>query len=128
MHSTAIFHVICHMTARSQIIFPFGLTCHVASAPKQLALLHSAQSRSSTHPRFKYVGSQADAYQQCLMAELLMHLVPLLTAGIDVDNVVTILIKCMLNAAQHTLPKKHKRSGNNTFPMNPWFDAECKAA
>ena len=72
--------------------------------------------------------SQADAYQQCLTAELLKHLVPLLTGAIDVDNVVAILITCMVQAAQQTLPEKRKRSGNNTFPRNPWFDAECKAA
>ena len=57
-----------------------------------------------------------------------MHLVPLLTGAIDVDNVVAILITCMVQAAQQTLPEKRKRSGNNTFPRNPWFDAECKAA
>ena len=88
----------------------------------------STPSQSSTRPRFKYVESQADAYQQCLTAELLMHLVPLLTGAIDVDNVVAILIRCMVQAAQQTLPEKRKRSGNNTFPRNPWLDAECKAA
>ena len=84
--------------------------------------------QSSTRPQFKYVDSQADAYQQCLNAELLMHLVPLLTGAIDVDNVVAILITCKLQAAHQTLPEKRKRSGNNTFPRNPWFDAGCKAA
>ena len=59
---------------------------------------------------------------------MLMHLVPLLTGAIDVDNVVAILTTCMVQAAQQTLPEKHERSGNNTFPRNPWFDAECKAA
>ena len=57
-----------------------------------------------------------------------MHLVPLLTGAIDVDNMVAILTTCMVQAAQQTLPEKRKRSGNNTFPRNPWFDAECKAA
>ena len=88
----------------------------------------STPSQFSTRPQFKYVESQADAYQQCLTAELLMHLVPLLTGAIDVDKVVAILVKCMVQAAEQTLPGKRKRSGNNTFPRNPWFDAECKAA
>ncbi len=57
-----------------------------------------------------------------------MHLVPLLTGTIDVDTVVAILITCMTEAAQQTLPHKQKRSVQNTFPRNPWFDAECKAA
>ena len=87
----------------------------------------STPSQSSTCPRFKYVESQADSYQQCLIAELLMHLVPLLTGAIDVDNVVAMLIECMVQAAQQTLPEKRKRSGTNNFPRNPWFDAECKA-
>ena len=34
----------------------------------------------------------------------------------------------MVQAAQQTLPEKRKRSSNNTFPRNPGFDAECKAA
>ena len=57
-----------------------------------------------------------------------MHLVPLLTGAVDVDNVIATLTTCMVQAAQQTLPKKRKRSVNNTFPRNPWFDAECKAA
>ena len=58
-----------------------------------------------------------------------MHLVPLLTGAVDVQNVVAILITCMVQAAQQTLsPEKRKRSGKITFPRNPWFDAECKAA
>lgn len=57
-----------------------------------------------------------------------MHLVPLLTGTIDVDTVVAILIACMTEAAQQTLPHKQKRSVQNTFLRNPWFDAECKAA
>ena len=48
-----------------------------------------------------------------------MHLGSLLTGAIDVDNVVAILIRCMVQAAQQTLPEKRKRSGNNTFPRNP---------
>ena len=88
----------------------------------------SIPSQFSTCPQFKYAESQADAYQQCLTAELLMHLVPLLTAAIGVDKVVATVIQCMMQAAQQTLPGKRKRSGNNTFPRNPWFDAECKAA
>ena len=56
-----------------------------------------------------------------------MHLVPLLTGALDVDNLVAILITCMVQAAQQTLPEKRKRFGNNTFPRNPWFDAEHKA-
>ena len=66
---------------------------------------------------FKYdiVESQAESYQQCLTAELLVHLVPLLKGAIDVDNVVAILIKCMVQAAQQTLPKKRKRSGKQHF-------------
>ena len=47
----------------------------------------STSSQSSTRPQFKYVDLQAEAYQQCLTAELLMHLVPLLTGAIDVDAV-----------------------------------------
>ena len=39
-----------------------------------------------------------------------------------------ILITCMVQAAHQTLPEKRKRSGNNTFPRKPWFDAEHKAA
>ena len=101
------------------------LSCSI-STPSADA--HSTPSQSNTRPQFKYVESQADAYQQCLTAELLMHLVPLLTGAIDVDNVVAILITCMVQAAQQTLPEKRKRSVNNTFPRNPWFDAECKAA
>ena len=50
------------------------------------------------------VESQADAYQQCLTAEFLMHLVPLLTGATDVDNVVAILATCIVQAAQQTLP------------------------
>ena len=59
-----------------------------------------------------------------------MHLVPLLTGAVDhdVDKVVAILVKCMVQAAEQNLPGKRKRSGNTTFPRNPWFDAECKAA
>ncbi len=57
-----------------------------------------------------------------------MHLVPLLTGTVNVDTVVAILIACMTEAAQQTLPRKQKRSVQNTFPRNPWFDAECKAA
>ena len=57
-----------------------------------------------------------------------MHLVPLLPGAIDVDAVVAILNTCMVQAAQLNLPEKRKRSGHNTFPRNPWFDAECKAA
>ena len=37
-----------------------------------------------------------------------MHLVPLLTGAIDVDNVVAILITCMVQAAQQSLPEKRK--------------------
>ena len=99
------------------------LSCSISTSS---ADAHSTPS--DTRPQFKYVESQADAYQQCLTAELLMHLVPLLTGAIDVDNVVAVLITCMVQAAQQTLPEKCKRSGNNTFPRNPWFDAECKAA
>ena len=72
--------------------------------------------------------SQADANQQHLTAELLTHLVPLLTGAIDVNNVGAILIKCVAQAAQQTLPEKRKRSGINIFSRNLWFDAECKAA
>ena len=57
-----------------------------------------------------------------------MHLVPLLTGAIDVHKVVAILITCMVQAVQQTLPEQRKRSGSNTLPSNPWFDAECKAA
>ena len=39
-----------------------------------------------------------------------MHLVSLLTGVIHVDNVVAILIKCIVQAAQQTLPEKRKRS------------------
>ena len=35
-----------------------------------------------------------------------MHHVPLLTGTIDVDTVVAILIVCMTEAAQQTLPRK----------------------
>ena len=101
------------------------LSCSI-STPSAGA--RSTPSQSSTRPQFKYVESQADAYQQCLTAELLMHLVPLLTGAIDIDSVVAILIACMVRAAQQTLPEKRKRSDNNTFPRNPWFNAECKAA
>jgi len=62
----------------------------------------SSPSQPSTCPQFKYVESQADAYQQCLTAELLMHLVPLLTGTVDVDTV-AILVTCMTKAAQQTL-------------------------
>ena len=91
----------------------------------------SSPSQPNTCRQFKCFESQADAYQQCLTAELLMHLVPVLTGTIDtidVDTVVAILITCMTEAAQQTLPHKQKRSMQNTFPRNPWFDAECKAA
>ena len=101
------------------------LSCSI-STPSTDA--RSTPSQSSTRPQFKCVDSQADAYQQCLTAELLMHLVPLLTGAIGVDNVVAMLITCMVQAAQQTPPEKRKRSGNNTFPRNTWFDAECKAA
>ena len=67
----------------------------------------STLSQSSTCLQFKYVDSQADAYQQCLTAELLMYLVPLLTGAIDVSNMVAILITCMVQAAQQTLPGLH---------------------
>ncbi len=63
----------------------------------------SSSSQPSTCLQFRYVDSQADAYQQCLTAELLMHLVPLLTGTVDVDTVVAILIACMTEAAQQTL-------------------------
>ena len=89
---------------------------------------HSPSSQPSTYPQFKYVDSQADAFQQCLTTGLLVHLVPLLTATIDVDTVVAILITCMIEAAQQTLPHKQTRSVQNTFPRNSWFDAKCKAA
>ncbi len=101
------------------------LSCSI-STPN--ADTHTIPSQPSTRPQFKYVESQADAYQQCLTAELLTHLVPLLTGAVDIDNVVAILIARMVRAAQQTLPEKRKRSENNTFPRNPWFDAECKAA
>ena len=100
------------------------LSCSISTTSTDA---RSTPSHRNTR-RFKYVESQAEAYQQCLTAELLMHLVPLLTGAIDVDTVVAILIRCMTEAAQHTLPEKHKRSARNTFPRNPWFDAECKAA
>ena len=87
---------------------------------------HSSSSQPSTSPQFKYVESQTDVYQQCLTAELLLHLVPLLTGTIDVDTVVAILITCMTEAAQQTLPHKQKRSVQNTFPRNHWFDAESR--
>ena len=45
-----------------------------------------------------------------MTAELLMHLVPLLTGTIDLDTVVAILITCMTEAAQQPLPHKQKRS------------------
>ena len=57
-----------------------------------------------------------------------MHLVPLLTGAIDADNVVAMLITCMVQAAQQTLHEKRKRSVKSTFSRKPWFDAECKAA
>ena len=88
----------------------------------------SSSAQPSTCPQFRYVESQADAYQQCLTAELLMHLVPLLSGTIDVDTVFAILITCMTEAAQQTLPHKQKRSVQHTFPRHPWFDAECQAA
>ena len=88
----------------------------------------SSSAQPSTCPQFKYVESQADAYQQCLTAELLMHLVPLLSGTNDVDTVVASLITCITEAAQQTLPHKQKQSVQNTFPRNPWFDTECKAA
>jgi len=83
----------------------------------------SLPSQPSTCPQLKYVESQADACQQCLTSELLMHLVPLLTGATDVDTVVATLITCMTEAALQTLPHKQKRSVQNTFPRNPWFDA-----
>ena len=101
------------------------LSCSISTPG---AAAGSTPSQFSARPQFKYVESQADAYQQCLTAELLMHLVPLLTGAVDVDKVIAILVKCMVQAAEQTLPGKRKRSGNNTFPWNPWFDAECKAA
>ncbi len=88
----------------------------------------SSPSQPSTCQKFKYVESQADAYQCCLTAELLLHLVPLLTGTIGFDTVVAILITCMTEAAQQTLPYKQKRSVQNTVPRNPWFDADYKAA
>ena len=71
----------------------------------------SSPSQPNTCRQFKCFESQADAYQQCLTAELLMHLVPVLTGTIDtidVDAVVAILITCMTEAAQQTLPHKQK--------------------
>ena len=101
------------------------LSCSI-STPSADA--RSTPSQPSTRPQIKYVESQAEAYQQCLTAELLMLPFPLLTGAIDVDNVVAILMTCIVQAAQQTLPEKSKRSGNNTFPRNLWFDAECRAA
>ena len=59
---------------------------------------------------------------------LLTQLERIRTGATDVDNAVAILHKCMVDAAPQALPKKHKRSGTNTFPRNPRFNAECKAA
>ncbi len=54
-----------------------------------------------TTQQFKYVESAgAYAYQQRLTAELLMHLVPMLTRTIDDDTVIAILMTCMTEAAQ----------------------------
>ena len=72
-------------------------------------------SQSSFRPQFKYGGSQADAYQQRLTAVLPVHLVPLLTGAVDVDNVVAILITCMMQAAQQSLPEQRKCSVKNFF-------------
>ena len=88
---------------------------------------HSSPSQPSTCPQFKYVESHADAYQKCLTAELLMNLVQLLTGTIYVDTVVAILITCMTEVVQQTLPHKQKQYLQSTFPRNSWFDAECKA-
>ena len=73
------------------------LACTISSNSNNA---RSSPSQPSTCPLFKYVESQADAYQQCLTV---MHLVPLLTGTIDVDTVVAILITCMTKAAQQTL-------------------------
>ena len=80
----------------------FDLACTISINAR------SSSAQSSTCPQFKYVESQADAYQQCLTAELIMHLVPLLSGTVDVDTVVAILITCMTEAAQQTLPHKQK--------------------
>ena len=82
---------------------------------KQQQCTQLAITAPNTCPQFKYVESQADAYRQCLTAELLMHLVPLLTGTIGVDTVVAILITCMAQDAQQTVPCKQKRSVRTLF-------------
>ncbi len=79
----------------------------------------SSPSQPSTCPQFKRIESLANAYQQYLTVDLLMHLVPLLTGTIDVDTVVVILIMCMTEAAQQTLPHKQKTCIHIKFPRSP---------
>ena len=45
------------------------LSCSISTPSADAS---STPSQSSTRPQFKYMDSQADAYQQCLTAELLM--------------------------------------------------------
>ncbi len=77
------------------------------------------------HSKFTYDDTKADVYQQCLTAE---RLVPSLSGQIDVDAAVAIVIMCMADGAEQTMSCKPRDSAKNTFPRNPWFDAECKAA
>jgi len=119
--------VMCHMMATNQVTSHFSLTFYVPSAHAQAATMNAARHHSPTPAQFKYVESQTDAYQQCLTAELLMHLVPLLTGTTGVDNVDAILATCMTEAAQQISPCKQKQAVQNTLLRN-WFDAGCKAA
>ena len=87
MHDAQYCNLSCDMPHDSEESehFPLqlDLSCSI-STPSADAC--STPPQSSTRPQFKYVDTQADAYQQCLTAELLMHVFPLLTGAIDVDN------------------------------------------
>ena len=108
--------------------FPLGLdlSCNTSTPSTDT---RSTPAQSSTRPQLKYVESQADAYQQCMTAELLMHLVPLLTCtglgAIDVDNVIAILITCTMQAAQQTLPEAQALCEKH-FLRSPWFIQNVK--
>ena len=80
-----LFFVITQDAKSDHFPLQLDLSCSISTPG---ADARSTPSQSSTRPRFKYVELQADSYQQCLIAELLMHLVPL-TGAIDVDSIYT---------------------------------------
>ena len=55
------------------------LSCNVVTSSTRTGCV---QAEANPCPQFKYVASRAEAYQQCLTEEVLLHLVPLLTRDV----------------------------------------------